>query len=348
MTSAVARSGRAAALTALLALTAGCGLIGDPSPPAATPPGTLSPSPEPTTDSPTNPPADPEPQPTATSPLPSEPAASETDPAPSQSPDPTITPTTPGTKPTQTAKPTPTTTASPTATTKPKPPSPPADKPKPSATGSLPASLIGKDWERLPTDQKVVALTFDCGSSDTGVDRILNTLADTKTAATFFMTGDFARKFPKTAAKIGAAGYPIGNHSDKHTDYTTMKNEPIRQDLARAEAAIRTATGKIAKPLFRFPYGAREAADIRVVNGAGYVPVRWTVDTLGWKGTSGGLSADEVLQRVLDTAKPGQIVLMHVGANPNDGSTLDADALPRMIHELSARGYSFVTLEELL
>ena len=35
---------------------------------------------------------------------------------------------------------------------------------------------------------------------------------------------------------------------------------------------------------------------------------------------------------------------MHVGSNPSDGSTLDADALPTIISELRARGYSFVTL----
>ena len=84
------------------------------------------------------------------------------------------------------------------------------------------------------------------------------------------------------------------------------------------------------------------------VNAAGYVPFRWTVDTLGWKGTSGGIDAATVLRRVLDTAQPGQIVLMHVGANPTDGTTLDADALPRVIEELSARGYGFVDLREML
>jgi len=39
---------------------------------------------------------------------------------------------------------------------------------------------------------------------------------------------------------------------------------------------------------------------------------------------------------------------MHVGANPDDGTTFDADALPRVIDEIRARGYSFVTLDALL
>jgi len=80
------------------------------------------------------------------------------------------------------------------------------------------------------------------------------------------------------------------------------------------------------------------------VNSLSYGSVRWTVDTLGWQGTSGGQSVDTVVRRVLDNLTPGEIVLMHVGSNPNDGSTLDADALPRVIDELRARGYGFVTI----
>jgi hypothetical protein len=39
---------------------------------------------------------------------------------------------------------------------------------------------------------------------------------------------------------------------------------------------------------------------------------------------------------------------MHVGSNPDDGTTLDADALPSMIGRLRAAGYGFVTLDALL
>lgn len=83
-------------------------------------------------------------------------------------------------------------------------------------------------------------------------------------------------------------------------------------------------------------------------NDNGYVCIRWTVDTLGWKGTSGGITEAIVRQRVLDAAQPGEIVLMHFGANPDDGTTLDADALPEIITGLSAMGYSFVTLDAML
>jgi len=41
-------------------------------------------------------------------------------------------------------------------------------------------------------------------------------------------------------------------------------------------------------------------------------------------------------------------VLMHVGAHPRDGSTLDADALPTVIRRLRQRGYTLVTLSRIM
>ena len=54
-----------------------------------------------------------------------------------------------------------------------------------------------------------------------------------------------------------------------------------------------------------------------------------------------------MVARVLAGRAPGQVVLMHVGANPDDHTTLDADALPRIIDRYRAAGYGFVTLEAL-
>ena len=54
-----------------------------------------------------------------------------------------------------------------------------------------------------------------------------------------------------------------------------------------------------------------------------------------------------IVSRVLGSLRPGEIVLMHCGSNPSDHSTLDAAALPSVISQLRARGYSFVTLDAL-
>jgi peptidoglycan/xylan/chitin deacetylase (PgdA/CDA1 family) len=86
---------------------------------------------------------------------------------------------------------------------------------------------------------------------------------------------------------------------------------------------------------------------LAVVNALGYVAVGWPVDTLGWEGTSSGITTASIVSRVLAALRPGEIVLMHVGSNPDDRSTLDAQALPDLIASLRSAGYSFVTLADL-
>jgi peptidoglycan/xylan/chitin deacetylase (PgdA/CDA1 family) len=61
-------------------------------------------------------------------------------------------------------------------------------------------------------------------------------------------------------------------------------------------------------------------------------------------GPSEGQSTQTVLNRVSVMLRPGDIVLLHIGAN-RDGSTLDADALPGILELLARRGYRTVTLD---
>jgi peptidoglycan/xylan/chitin deacetylase (PgdA/CDA1 family) len=208
---------------------------------------------------------------------------------------------------------------------------------------SVPTSMRGTEWNRLPTTDKVVALTFDAGANADGLASILSTLNATSTPATFFLTGAFVAAYPTQSATV-AARYPVGNHTMTHPDLTTLSDAGVRKQIIDAEVAIRKATDAEVRPWFRFPFGARDSRTIGLANCLNYGSVRWTVDTLGWKGTSGGQSATTVHDRVVNTLVPGQIVLMHVGSNPTDHSTLDADALPRIISSLKARGYRFVTL----
>jgi peptidoglycan/xylan/chitin deacetylase (PgdA/CDA1 family) len=193
----------------------------------------------------------------------------------------------------------------------------------------------------------VVALTFDAGAGDTGVPKILATLQDTGVPATFFMTGRWAELFPSWARRI-AAGYPIGNHTFDHQDLLKLSPAAVRAEILMARSAITRAVGRPPIQLFRFPYGSSNSGTLRLVNELGYTAVGWTADTLGWEGTIAGQSVQSVIDHVMSELQPGEIVVMHVGANPTDGSTLDADALRAIIDRIQARGYGFVTLSGLL
>jgi len=215
-------------------------------------------------------------------------------------------------------------------------------------TPGLPASLRGKDIEVLPTTRPVVALTFDAGANADGLPAILATLAAEGVPGTFFLTGTFANAYPDRVRAIVAANHRLGNHSMTHPSMTGLSDAQVHDEVYRAATAIRASGGTDPRPFFRFPSGDRNARTIALLNDSGYVCVRWTVDTLGWQGTTGGSTRATVLARVLASARAGEIVLMHVGSHPTDHSTNDADALPDIIAQLRARGYGFVTLDVLL
>jgi peptidoglycan/xylan/chitin deacetylase (PgdA/CDA1 family) len=209
------------------------------------------------------------------------------------------------------------------------------------------AGAVIADWTYIPTTRRVVALTFDAGANANAVPSILATLRREGVAATFFLTGNFVRDFPAAARSIAGAGFRIGDHTITHPYLTQLSDSAVQREIVGGAQQIISVIGKNPAPLFRFPYGDSDTRTIAIANRAGYVPVRWTVDTLGWEGTAGHISASVGVSRVLAAARPGEIVLMHVGSNPDDHTTFDADALAQVISGLRARGYSFVTLDAL-
>lgn len=235
-----------------------------------------------------------------------------------------------------------TTTGPSTATPAPEP----TTAPRPTSTAALPAALRGRVLTTVPTSQNVVALTFDGGAGSQGAASILTTLRAHGVPASFFVTGEFASANPSITRQMAALG-PVGNHSWSHPDFTTLSASAVHDQLATTSSAVVSATGRDPRPFFRFPFGAHDARTLALVNREGYGAVGWTTDSLGWKGTSGGMTVDTVVARVLAGAGPGQVVLMHVGANPDDGTTLDASALPRIIAGYRSSGFRFVTLEVL-
>jgi len=216
--------------------------------------------------------------------------------------------------------------------------------PSPSPAG-LPASLAGAEWTKLPTSDRVVALTFDAGGNNAGVAPILKALADAGIPATFFLTGRWTEVYPNDAKRIVAAGYGIGNHTYSHPQLTGLTDAQVKDEVTHAESVIKATTGRDPHPLFRFPYGSSDARVLADVHALRYGGIRWTVDTLGWEGRSRGQSEATVLQRVKAALTPGEIVLMHVGA-ATDGSNLDATALPAVISAIKAAGYRFVLVSD--
>jgi peptidoglycan/xylan/chitin deacetylase (PgdA/CDA1 family) len=206
---------------------------------------------------------------------------------------------------------------------------------------ALPPPIVAGELVRLQTRQHVVALTFDGGGNADGAKGVLAVLRKEHVPGTFFLTGHFVRTYPLLARVIGRR-YPVANHTVDHLDLRRLSTAAARREITGAQSMILRATRRDPRPLFRFPYGARDPRTLGIVRRLGYVSVRWTVDTWGWMGLR-LQSVAGARRRVLNDLVPGEIVLMHLGSS-RDGSTIDSRALPGVIRAVRARGYRFVTL----
>ncbi len=190
-----------------------------------------------------------------------------------------------------------------------------------------------------PRTDKVVALTFDDGYAPANVRQIFGELTRAGVAATFFVNGAYLRWDPKLWRSIADAGYPIGNHTVLHEDVRNRPPGQVAADLARNARLVLAATGRPMIPVFRPPYGYHDAASDAAASAAGFPTI------VLWDVTGGDASLSATDASVLANAsvgRPGSIVLLHAGPS------VTPRILPALIASYRARGFTFVTVPELL
>jgi len=192
-------------------------------------------------------------------------------------------------------------------------------------------------------EKKQVALTFDDGPDATFTPPILDILKKEGVKATFFLTGVRVEQFPEIARRIAAEGHGLASHGYYHKDYTTLTPKAIQEDLDKNNQVIARASEQIVN-IFRPPYGALDSRSIEAIRAAGYKIVLWDVDSLDWM----NLPREKVLENVLPEVQNGSIVLQHSAAGPGQDLTGTVEALPEIIAALKEKGYTFVTVHELL
>ncbi|MCC6315195.1 MAG: polysaccharide deacetylase family sporulation protein PdaB, partial [Thermomicrobiales bacterium] len=80
-----------------------------------------------------------------------------------------------------------------------------------------------------------------------------------------------------------------------------------------------------------------------LANRLGYTMIGWDVETGDW---DPNVSASTIYDRVINQVYDGAIVEMHLDASASAWTT--AVALPWVIEDLSAQGYTFVTIPQML
>jgi peptidoglycan/xylan/chitin deacetylase (PgdA/CDA1 family) len=218
-----------------------------------------------------------------------------------------------------------------------------------------PPSLVLKQPPRLqpvqpivvphgPRDKRVIALTFDACSTKKPShydERITNILIETKTPATLFLGGKWMEEEIEQTKYLASIPYfELGNHTFLHPHLLTMSDDRIRQELSWTQEVMYSLTGK-QPTLFRSPYGEE---DDRVVRIAASMGLRTIQFDLASGDPDSSISKEKLIAYVSSMAKSGSIIVMHI----NMRGWHTAEALPEIISRLRKRGFTFVTVGELL
>lgn len=195
----------------------------------------------------------------------------------------------------------------------------------------MPLKVYREDEVVVP--DKLIALTFDDGP-DVNAGELLDVLKEKDVKATFYVLHSYAQYSTDLLKRTAQEGHQIGNHTYTHQYLTQLTESGAKEEIEKNAEFIQSVTGIYPKT-YRPPYLSYNTT---VLN---YFPdqtaIGCSIDSRDWT----GISSDEIIKNVVTNAKDGDIVLMH---EPQANTRA---AIGEIIDQLRAKGFEFVTVDEL-
>lgn len=187
---------------------------------------------------------------------------------------------------------------------------------------------------------KKVALTFDDGPGKY-TTQLLDLLDKYNAKATFFVIGRHANNNPTAVRDMVYRGHEVANHSYNHLIWQWQDSAAMCNEFEHNQAFLYGITGKYPS-YYRPPGGEITAQAEQFLEGKGVKIIKWSIDTKDWRNTA---TVAQIEPMIYNSIKNGSIILLHDAPGSN-GATYGAlvDILPR----LTAAGYQFVTMSELI
>ncbi len=182
--------------------------------------------------------------------------------------------------------------------------------------------------------RKYVALTFDDGPNSRYTKPLLDGLRERGIRASFFLVGECIDGKEDLVKQMAEDGHLIGVHCMTHKDLTKEPLSDAKKEICETGEKIRAVTG-VMPEYVRPPYGSWNA---KLEEAVDMIPVFWDVDSIDWRLKN----TEKVTAKVLKDTEDGDIILMH------DEFRTSVEAALRIIDNLTAKGYTFVTVDELM
>ena len=186
-----------------------------------------------------------------------------------------------------------------------------------SAIGRLAYAATGKAWVG-----RAVALTFDDGPHPEFTPAIVDALTALRIPATFFVVGTLAEERPDLIRLLQERGMAIGLHGYRHylpRHVPSLPTDWLEREIDDGLAALEKLG--VRPRLFRPPMGKMLPRAVRHAQERGLVMLRWHVNPRDWEPAATG---EGVAARVLGSARPGSIVVLHDGGGHSRTATREA------------------------
>lgn len=184
----------------------------------------------------------------------------------------------------------------------------------------------------IPTQEKVIYLTFDDGPIPEVTPLVLDQLKAYDARATFFCVGDNVRKHRDVFEQVRKQGHSIGNHTFNHLNGWASDNIPYFHNVRHCASLVNSV-------LFRPPYGKLRPKQAQFLQ-RHYRIVMWDV-------LSGDfdvhITKEQCLDNVIKNTQRGSIVVFHDSLKAKDKLEY---VLPKVLEHFSAKGYRFEQLSE--
>ena len=198
--------------------------------------------------------------------------------------------------------------------------------------------------EHGPRNTNKIALTFDAcptGKTEEYDEKVIDVLLRENVPATLFMSGRWVEKNFETAKYLaGLPQFEIAAHSYYHPHMLEKTDERDLREFKSTQAVIRRVTGKTPR-YFRPPYGEVDDRVAKLASAAGLVTIQYDIPS---GDPDPGLSAERISKSIIRNAKGGSIIVFHMNRN----GVHTAEALPDIIRGLREKGFTLVTVGELL
>lgn len=204
------------------------------------------------------------------------------------------------------------------------------------------ALLYGQIYTNFSSPNKAVVFTFDACETKTPAyfdKQLVNFIIENQIPVTLFLSGKFIERNKEDVKSISKHSFiEIENHSYLHSDFKTLKDSDVVEDVQKNQQLIQEITGR--RPtFFRFPYGEYTRKNLEVIERLGLKVVHWTFPS---GDPDKNLTKSQLIAGVVDRTRSGDILIFHI----NGRGWKTKEAFPEIVDILKKKGYNFYPLKD--